>query len=584
MVSGRRKNGFSTRCTPHQSFMVGLILASVVFFYTFCLGALLRMPTVDARPLLGAALGLFAFALGCYFHVSCVDPARKIEARARSKKLSGVGVPPGTSGGAGTATPQSMCYHCNIQRPMSKTTKHCKICNKCVSHFDHHCMWLDTCVGARNYASFFLLVLSASVFTGLHFCVTVVALVQLDTEAYRAPGGGAGTGGGGGGNGTGTGGGNNTVGGGPGGMYGAAVPGGRVVWQAIGGIGAVVHLLCFMPVTALILFHIYIKIRGLTTLEWMKERWHKKEVALQKRAERKRTERETVRANDPEVQRMKKAAEAEWGNIAECTGFSHAQVRQMHQRFIIDTRGGHAMSRAVFGRVMASLGAVVPMPDPPPPSPPPRAASDRDSGGDARADGDGGGDADGVGDGDGDGMGDRADVDENNAGDNAEDNAGGNAKRVSLDAASPLSVARTYTAFTAVSDRRTEQLWQWFTRHGPNLTFSELAAGLAITWTQADDDADAAMAVDEAERYEERERVCVCVCVCVCRWLCDICIGAVQRERERVCVRRCCAEKYEENEYMCLYGPYSSMVEMSSSSITMECDVLRIHPIESILI
>ena len=210
-----------------------------------------------------------------------------------------------------------------------------------------------------------------------------------------------------------------------------------------------------------------------------------------------------------------KAAEAEWGNIAECTGFSHAQVRQMHQRFIIDTRGGHAMSRAVFGRVMASLGAVVPMPDPPPPSPPPRAASDRDSGGDARADGDGDGDADGVGDGDGDGMGDRADVDENNAGDNAEDNAGGNAKRVSLDAASPLSVARTYTAFTAVSDRRTEQLWQWFTRHGPNLTFSELAAGLAITWTQADDDADAAMAVDEAERYEERERERECVCVCV---------------------------------------------------------------------
>ena len=305
MASGRRKNGFSTRCTPHQSFMIGLILASVAFFYTFCFGALLPIPLITTlRPPLLASVFFFVFALCCYFHVSCVDPARKVEARARSKKLSGVGVPPGTSSGAGTATPQSMCYHCNIQRPMSKTTKHCKICNKCVSHFDHHCMWLDTCVGAQNYFSFFLLVLSASVFTGLHFCVTVVALVQLDTETYRPPGGGgAGTGGGGG---------NNTVGGDPGGLYGVALPGGRVVWQAIGGIGAVVHLLCFMPVTALILFHVYIKIRGLTTLEWMKERWHKKEVALQKRAERKRTQREDARANDPEVQRMKKAAEAEW--------------------------------------------------------------------------------------------------------------------------------------------------------------------------------------------------------------------------------------------------------------------------------
>lgn len=44
------------------------------------------------------------------------------------------------------------CTYCKLR--ISAHTKHCFTCNRCCDRFDHHCMWLNNCIGANNYAYF----------------------------------------------------------------------------------------------------------------------------------------------------------------------------------------------------------------------------------------------------------------------------------------------------------------------------------------------------------------------------------------------------------------------------------------------
>ncbi|XP_048502387.1 protein S-acyltransferase 10 isoform X2 [Beta vulgaris subsp. vulgaris] len=52
----------------------------------------------------------------------------------------------------GTSMRQLTCTYCNILQP--PRAKHCHDCDKCVLQFDHHCVWLGTCIGQGNHCRF----------------------------------------------------------------------------------------------------------------------------------------------------------------------------------------------------------------------------------------------------------------------------------------------------------------------------------------------------------------------------------------------------------------------------------------------
>jgi len=75
----------------------------------------------------------------------------------------------------------TVCSTCQFVRPAR--SKHCRYCSRCILLMDHHCIWLNICIGERNHLAFikYLFSLLTTVFVGM-----VLGLRAIWLEVVRS--------------------------------------------------------------------------------------------------------------------------------------------------------------------------------------------------------------------------------------------------------------------------------------------------------------------------------------------------------------------------------------------------------------
>ncbi|KAF5467080.1 hypothetical protein F2P56_016942 [Juglans regia] len=76
------------------------------------------------------------------------------------------------------------CDRCSTYKP--PRAHHCRVCRRCVLRMDHHCLWINNCVGYWNYKPFFILVLYATIGSIYSTFTVIISSFQKDFGG-RAP-------------------------------------------------------------------------------------------------------------------------------------------------------------------------------------------------------------------------------------------------------------------------------------------------------------------------------------------------------------------------------------------------------------
>lgn len=145
-----RRNGFTQ---PFQIYQVAswvLFALDIVMFYLVVVPAV----SVPVKAVFGILFGVSAIVL---FVTACrctsADPIDPLAFASGPWAAPVEGETPEERQERIETEPAEATRSCTVCGGVRERSKHCRSCNKCVDVFDHHCIWINNCVGKANYRS-----------------------------------------------------------------------------------------------------------------------------------------------------------------------------------------------------------------------------------------------------------------------------------------------------------------------------------------------------------------------------------------------------------------------------------------------
>lgn len=164
------------------AFVYGLTTWSVSVEASIGFQTTATTPTVPWSRRLLSLFGVIVYLMlnTCYTIAVFTDPGSPLQTSTKNAKGGKYSVLPtaepafdmrsidtitvSSTGGA------RFCKKCQVPKP--DRTHHCSTCKRCVLKMDHHCPWLSTCLGLHNYKAFVLFLLYTSLFCWVCFVST----------------------------------------------------------------------------------------------------------------------------------------------------------------------------------------------------------------------------------------------------------------------------------------------------------------------------------------------------------------------------------------------------------------------------
>ncbi|KAF1776497.1 hypothetical protein JG687_00013870 [Phytophthora cactorum] len=145
-----------------------------------------------------------------------------------------------------------------LSGPRWEKTRYCALCRKPVPGLDHHCTWLQTCIGKNNYAQFFTVACTGTVQFVLQVAYAALSLLWLHSHPLDDAGGF------------------------------------RYVVEGCLIVCLVISVPCMFMYFVLVGFHLWLMILGYGTYEWMLRRRKEQRAKLEAKKKKKTGDNDEV--------------------------------------------------------------------------------------------------------------------------------------------------------------------------------------------------------------------------------------------------------------------------------------------------